>query len=129
MSLATRISDLATRVGTEFNNLSITYAKIDGTLTGRATDNDGVWDFSANAIIEAAFSAGTTAISFTNLEQNKVVTVELTITNSAAFTLPGYCVPLAGSVAASGVDGTYFMDFRCLNSASGSEKVTVLTYQ
>lgn len=115
-----RLSD--TRIPTDS---SVTYAKIDETLTQRATDNDGAWDFSANGIVDAAFSSGATTVSFTNLQLNKVLKVKLVITNSATFTLPAYCIVQDGSAAASGTNGTYYLYFDCWNATTSSEEVLV----
>ena len=115
-----RLSDTRTPSDT-----SVTYAKVGTDLKGRATDNDGAWDFNANGIIDAAFSSGATTVSFSNLKQNKVLKVKLVITNSATFTLPSYCTVLDGSVAASGTDGTYYLYFDCWKDTSESEEVLV----
>ena len=104
---------------------SISYAKVGTDLKGRSTDNDGSWDFNANGILDAAFSSGTTSVSFSNLRQNKVLKVKLVITNSAEFTLPSYCTVLEGSAEASGTNGTYYLYFDCWEDASGSEEVLV----
>jgi hypothetical protein len=103
----------------------VSYAKTAGDLTGRNTDNDGSWDFNAGGIIIAAFSSGSTTVSFSNLKQNKNVVVKLTITNGATFTLPSYCKVLDGSAEASGTNGTYWIYFHCLEDGSGSEEVVV----
>jgi hypothetical protein len=104
---------------------SISYAKVGTDLKGRSTDNDGSWDFNANGILDAAFSSGTTSVSFSNLRQNKVLKVKLVITNSAEFTLPSYCTILEGSVEASGKNGTYYLYFDCWEDSSGNEEVLV----
>ena len=142
MSLISRISALATRIGEEVagkcddddtrlsdnrtpSDTSVSYAKVASDLTGRITDNDGAWDFNAGGIIIAAFSSGSTSVSFSGLKQNKNVVVRLTIINSATFSLPAYCAVLEGSAEASGTNGTYWLYFHCLEDASGSEEVLV----
>jgi hypothetical protein len=102
--------------------LSIVYSNIASSLTGRSTDNDGAWDFSANGILDAAFTSNTT-ISFTNLQRNKMLVVKVVISNSSTVTLPGYVVTTEGSAEAGGNDGTYWFYFHCLESTGGSEEV------
>ena len=142
MSLTSRISSLATRIATEVKvkvsntdsrlsdartptDASVTYAKVADDLVGRATDNDGAWDFSTKGIIDAAFSSGSTSVSFPNLQANKVLKVKLVITNSATFTLPSSCTLLDGSAEASGNNGIYYIYFDCWNASSGSEEILV----
>ena len=100
---------------------------ISSTLKGRATDNDGAWDFNANGIIDAAFS-GATTISFTNLKQNKMFKVKLTTTNSPTITLPSYVDVVDGSSDPS-VNGTYYLYFDCLEDNGGSEEVLLSIIQ
>lgn len=90
---------------------SVTYAKVANALKSRATDNDGSWDFSANAFIDAAFSSGSTTVALSNVQAGKCLKVKLVITNSATFTLPASCTVLDGSAEASGENGTYFLYF------------------
>jgi hypothetical protein len=108
-----------------FDNI-VTYPKIGAALTQIATDNDGTWDFSANGVVDAAFSSGATTVAFTNLQLNKCLKVKLVITNAATFTLPAICKLMAGSVAASGVNGTYYLYFDCWKSTSTEEVIVTI---
>jgi len=107
---------------------SVSYVKMANDLVQRATDNDGAWNFSANAIVDAAISTNTT-VSFTNLQQNKSFKVKVIITNSATFDLPAYCTELEGSADISGNDGIYFLYFDCWNDTVSSEEVLVSIVQ
>ena len=108
-----------------FDNI-VTYPKIGAALTQIATDNDGTWDFAANGVVDAAFSSGAITVAFTNLQLNKCLKVKLVITNAATFTLPAICKLMAGSVAASGVNGTYYLYFDCWKSTSTEEVIVTI---
>jgi len=103
---------------------TVSYAKAASTLTSRVTNNTGAWDLSAQGIVEATISTGVT-VSLSNLQENKAITVKLTIASGGSLTLPSYCKLIDGSVdlSSSPEAGVYIIDFHCLIADSGSEFV------
>jgi hypothetical protein len=99
---------------------SITYDKYAASLTSSITDNDGAYDFSAAGIIYTTLST-TTAVTFSNLQQNKTLKMKLVISGTPTITFPAYCKKLAGSQTLTA--GTFYLYFDCWESAGGSELV------
>jgi len=103
---------------------TVSYAKAASTLTSRVTNNTGAWDLSAQGIVEATISTAVT-VALSNLQENKAITVLLTIASGGSLTMPSYCKLIDGSVDLSNSPdaGTYIIDFHCLIATEGSEFV------
>ena len=101
---------------------SVTYAKLATALKSASSVTDGVWDFAASGIINAAISSNVT-VTFPNLQQNTTLKVKIVVTNSATIAFPAYAEKLKGFTDPSGTDGTYLAWFDCWDDGSGTEKV------
>jgi len=107
-------------VSTTLSDSVVSYSKLSQNLVSSLSSNTGIYNFSANGIINATLSA-TTAITFNNLQLNKSIKMKLTISNGAVITFPAYCIKMSGSQTLG--DGIFYLYFDCWNVANGTELV------
>lgn len=96
---------------------SVTYAKLNTTLTSRQAVAAAAIDWSLGGVYTKTMTAATT-FTFSNLQLNKVIT--LVLAGNYTVTLPAYCKRISGTY-----DGatTNYLQFHCTNSTGGSEEV------
>lgn len=98
----------------------VDYAKVSSELAGQITDNDGVWDWSAAGLINAAISTNTT-VTFSNLQIVKQLRIHLTLSAGATITWPAYVTVQGDELG----DGSFKLYADCWNSGSGTEDVFI----
>lgn len=96
---------------------SVTYAKLNSTLTSRQAVGASAIDWSLGGVYTKTLTAATT-FTFSNLQLNKVIT--LVTSGNFTITLPAYCKRISGTY-----DGatTNYLQFHCTNATGGSEEV------
>jgi hypothetical protein len=141
MSLASRISDLATRIGQEMKlkvstsdsrlsdlrtptDASVTYAKVATALKQKNTVTSSV-DLSANGIGAITLSANT-AFSFSGFQMNRSYLLIITANGfTPSWAVGAKHVPVGGNEA-FGTTGVFYVNFTCIDATSGSEKLLTM---
>lgn len=98
---------------------SVGYENLKDELTGSITDNDGSIDFSLTGIVNASFSTNT-SVTFSNLQQNKVLKIKLTLSSSAVVTWPTSQV-----FGDDQEDGTFYVWADCWGTTAASLVITL----
>lgn len=96
---------------------SVSYPKLASDLVARSSVAASDIDWNAGGVFTKTMT-GDTTFTFSNLRLNKVVT--LILTGDFTITLPSYCKRIEGEY--SGAVSNY-IQFHCVNAASGSEEV------
>jgi hypothetical protein len=141
MSLASRISDLATRIGQEMKlkvstsdtrlsdsrtptDASVTYAKVSTSLKQKNTVTSAV-DLSANGIGAITLSANT-AFTFSGFQLNKSYLLIITANGfTPSWAVGAKHIPVGGNEA-FGTTGVFYVNLTCIDSTSGSEKLLTM---
>lgn len=96
---------------------SVTYAKLNTTLTSRQAVAASAIDWSLGGVYTKTLT-GTTTFTFSNLQLNKVIT--LVVSGNYTLNLPAYCKKISGTYAGT---TTNYIQFHCTNATGGSEEV------
>ena len=96
---------------------SVTYAKLNSTLTSRQALVSGALDWSLGGVYTRSLTANTT-FTFSNLQLNKTIT--LVLSGNYTITLPTYCKRISGSYDGSTAN---YIQLHCTNATGGSEEV------
>ena len=96
---------------------SVTYAKLNSTLTSRQALVSGALDWSLGGVYTRSLTANTT-FTFSNLQLNKTIT--LVLSGKYTITLPTYCKRISGSYDGSTAN---YIQLHCTNATGGSEEV------